>query len=88
MKRRIIIVAIFLLAGAVVNVAVAWGCVITSQKRSSVSILPWPDSQVVRTIFSVSRFRFSADWMRRDDHEPGGSKARSSSDSSTFIAGS
>ncbi len=28
MKRRLLIVAIFLLAGAVVNVAVAWGCVL------------------------------------------------------------
>ncbi len=27
MKRRLLIAAIFLLAGAVVNVAVAWGCV-------------------------------------------------------------
>ncbi len=26
MKRRLLIVAIFLLLGAVVNVAVAWGC--------------------------------------------------------------
>ncbi|MHC4092208.1 MAG: hypothetical protein ACYSVY_18375, partial [Planctomycetota bacterium] len=26
MKRRLLIIAIFLLAGAVVNVAVAWGC--------------------------------------------------------------
>jgi len=26
MKRRLLIVAVFLLAGAVVNVAVAWGC--------------------------------------------------------------
>ncbi len=30
MRRRIIIVAIFLLAGAVVNVAVAWGCAMWS----------------------------------------------------------
>ena len=26
MRRRLLIVAIFLLAGAAVNVAVAWGC--------------------------------------------------------------
>ncbi len=26
MKRRLLIAAVFLLAGAVVNVAVAWGC--------------------------------------------------------------
>ena len=26
-KRRLLLVAVFLLAGAVVNVAVAWGCV-------------------------------------------------------------
>ena len=26
MKRRVLTIAIFLLAGAVVNVAVAWGC--------------------------------------------------------------
>ncbi len=44
-KRRLLIVAVFLLAGAVVNVAVAWGFVITSQKRSSISIVPWPDSE-------------------------------------------
>ncbi len=28
MKRRLLTIAIFLLAGAVVNVAVAWGCVL------------------------------------------------------------
>ena len=31
MKRRLLIVAIFLLAGAVVNVAVAWGCAVWIQ---------------------------------------------------------
>ncbi len=33
MKRRLIIVAIFLLAGAVVNVGVAWGCALWSDTR-------------------------------------------------------
>ena len=30
MKRRLLIFAIFLLLGAVLNVAVAWGCVVGS----------------------------------------------------------
>jgi len=30
MKRRLLILAVFLLAGAVVNVAVAWGILATS----------------------------------------------------------
>jgi len=29
MKRRLLIIAIFLLLGAVVNVAVAWGCAVS-----------------------------------------------------------
>ena len=36
MKRRLLIAAIFLLAGAVVNVAVAWGCSVFSPRWSEV----------------------------------------------------
>ena len=35
MKRRLLIILIFLLAGAVVNVAVAWGCCFLAE-------IPWP----------------------------------------------
>ena len=45
-KRRIFIAAIFLLVGAVVNVAVAWGCVIWSltptQEDFGMDVGPWP----------------------------------------------
>ncbi len=37
MRRRIVIIAIFLLAGAVVNVAVAWGCAFWSPVQASPS---------------------------------------------------
>ncbi len=37
MKRRLLIVAVFLLAGAVVNVAVAWGCAFWSPVQASPS---------------------------------------------------
>ena len=39
MRRRIIIVAIFLLAGAVVNVAVAWGCSILAESAQFDALL-------------------------------------------------
>ena len=47
MKRRLLIVVIFLLAGAVVNVAVAWGCVAVASWPSSIVDSPdlamvWP----------------------------------------------
>ncbi len=47
MRRRLLIVAVFLLAGAVVNVAVAWGCVIWSKPPTIVPgpfpvVEPWP----------------------------------------------
>ncbi len=44
MKRRLIIVAMFLLAGAVVNVAVAWGCAawVPASDRRTQDELPWP----------------------------------------------
>ncbi len=35
MKRRLLIVVVFLLAGAVVNVAVAWGCWLNGNRRSA-----------------------------------------------------
>ena len=33
MRRRLLMLAVFLLAGAVVNVAVAWGCVPNAAKQ-------------------------------------------------------
>ena len=49
MKRRLLIVAVFLLAGAVVNVAVAWVCVIWSMRPpaytlegAGTAVGPWP----------------------------------------------
>ncbi len=45
MRRRIIIVVIFLLAGAVVNVAVAWGC---SWFGSLPPVASQPDLEVIR----------------------------------------
>ncbi len=46
MKRRLLIVAVFLLAGAVVNVAVAWGCVAAaswpSLQDSPAAAMVWP----------------------------------------------
>ncbi len=40
MKRRLLIIALFLLLGAVVNVAVAWGCAIWSSVRDIDSDFP------------------------------------------------
>ena len=40
MKRRLLILAIFLLLGAVVNVAVAWGCVAVIEPASCCEIAP------------------------------------------------
>ncbi len=36
MKRRLLIIAVFLLLGAVVNVAVAWGCAAQAPPTSAV----------------------------------------------------
>ena len=36
MKRRLLIAIVFLLAGAVVNVAVAWGCAVLSPVQGGV----------------------------------------------------
>ncbi len=44
MKRRLRIVAVFLLAGAVVNVAVAWGCAIWIDLSGALSIEAYGDS--------------------------------------------
>ncbi|MEE8153361.1 MAG: hypothetical protein V3T53_00205 [Phycisphaerales bacterium] len=43
MKRRLLIVAIFLLAGSVVNVAVAWGCAAWIDVRPSRPRTGWQD---------------------------------------------
>jgi len=51
MKRRIIIVAILVLAGAVVNVAVAWWCALTSFTAETESAIAVYDS----TIWQVDR---------------------------------
>ncbi len=55
MKRRLLIVAVFLLAGAVVNVAVAWGCCMYGQpglnfnQRVSRSDREWLSAQFPNT---------------------------------------
>ncbi len=41
MKRRIVLAAIFLLAGAVVNVAVAWGCAVSIRRSKPASPPVW-----------------------------------------------
>ena len=40
MKRRLLIIAVFLLLGAVVNVGVAWGCVAVIEPASGREIAP------------------------------------------------
>ncbi len=45
MTRRLLILAAFLLAGAVVNVAVAWGCVPNAAKQ--VAMDPQVESHTV-----------------------------------------
>ncbi len=46
MKRRLLIIAIFLLLGVVVNVAVAWGCVVLAKTSTPLSLIDedagWP----------------------------------------------
>ncbi len=51
MKRRLLIVAVFLLAGAVVNVAVAWGCAAWAPSVVSAGVKPisldgWPEDSL------------------------------------------
>ena len=61
MTRRLLILALFLFAGAVVNVGVAWGCAYWSRDDMSQSPSPmvwqrppppgWPERPVVLTRF-------------------------------------
>ena len=46
MKRRLLIIAVFLLLGAVVNVAVAWGCVLLANHGRSSEALADPNPQL------------------------------------------
>ncbi len=44
MRRRLLTIAIFLLAGAVMNVAVAWGCAVTPSATLAIWIAPTQNS--------------------------------------------
>ena len=62
MKRRLLIIAIFLLLGAVVNVAVAWACALCMDPGASV-----PEAAAARTendSWEVAKFkRFGLTWF-------------------------
>ncbi len=57
MKRRIIIVAIFLLAGVFINVAVAWGCAFlgTEYETGRIEIVKAPDFYAVIVLTAFGR---------------------------------
>ncbi len=55
MKRRLLIVAVFLLSGAVVNVAVAWGCAAWARAVG----LPTPANQLPQDPFITKGFGYT-----------------------------
>ena len=55
MKRRLLIIAIFLLAGAVVNVAVAWGCALGISLADVSEGTAWRGAQGGSTVGTFSR---------------------------------
>jgi len=60
-RRRLLIIAVFLLAGAVVNVAVAWGCALSPSAILSIWIAPTQTSDEDRRWWS---HRAPADFPR------------------------
>ena len=72
MKRRLLLVAIFLLAGAVVNVAVAWGCAVWSPRDVSGGVKPicldgWPEDSLwlVEQMPVAEPGRWTTPWGRK-----------------------
>ncbi len=55
MKRPLLIIAVFLLAGAVVNVAVAWGCSAWVDVGAAPLLTGWSSSEPPRFLFTFSR---------------------------------
>ncbi len=63
MKRRVLIVTVFLLLGAVVNVAVAWGCA-ASIRRPYTIVDPTGFQVAAKRPITTLRFFASASTMR------------------------
>ncbi len=75
MRRRLLIVAVFLLAGAVVNVAVAWGCAMwgsLSRVESSIGVMSVIDDEtcVVYRFDWKGATRYMVDWNSLTSRNP------------------
>ncbi len=63
MRRRLLILAVFLLVGAVVNVAVAWGCALGVNPYGRPAAKEFR-AESNRTVFKLSQSG-SPNWARR-----------------------
>ncbi len=67
MKRRLFIFALFLLLGAVLNVAVAWGCMIVWPKSHCINVYYWEgDLDSTPALRILESLLPSEDYARRD----------------------